>query len=860
MNNSTAPSTASLESKQPRIAFFIESVDEDYQAGVYRGVEACCREMGLDCVVFSGGSLGSSPLNRFESNRNVLYSQLSAETFAGLIVACSLGNYAAAEQWQGFLNSFAALPMVSLGAIDERIPCVRLDNQSSMRQLVQHLITVHGCRNIGFVKGPEQNAEARQRWQAFSDVCREQQIHIDERFVEEGAFTYQSGKQAARRMLECGVEQLDAVVCASDSMALGVMHVFEKQGIAVPYDIKVTGFDYQIEGQFSIPRLTTVVQPLESLGRSAVKLLLQRIAARDTSPNVVEITPQLCINESCGCVVQQRLVCLPSTTTVGGAERRLVQRELELLLKQEPLVQGAVQRKKFMLLLDSLLVEGSERVELFFEYLDGILRESIRQGLDPYAWQQVLERVGRAYGSGGDQMSYIQQLLLKGQVYVGDIAQRYQGMHHLRAWADAASIRELGYALSTAVTVPQFVKTLDSFLPRFPVDRCVLVLYDKDDQKRSRIFYRYVSATAQAHEQEGATAPWFETSRCLPHWDEGAPGVFVAEALFFRDQSLGYMLLDAPGAPTMLFGALREILGSVLVELQLFETLNEQTEALRAAHEQLLQHREKEQHYLKMIQHELDVARTIQRDFLPNTIPTIAGWESGFLFKPAREVAGDFYDIFTLTPTKVALVLADVCGKSLGAALFMSLIRTLIRALSQQAFSSDEACLQVISFVNEYIQNNHHQQSGPVMYATLFYGVLDHSSGTLSYINAGHQPPMHIGNGRILQQLRPTGPAVGIINGAEFGVGKCTIGVGEMLFAYTDGVNEAQNSERELLGREVVVQELIRPNLSARDAITNIEALISKHIGQEQPWDDITMMTLRRTGQTSEDGNIDTAE
>src|SRR5512136_2504622 len=159
--------------------------------------------------------------------------------------------------------------------------------------------------------------------------------------------------------------------------------------------------------------------------------------------------------------------------------------------------------------------------------------------------------------------------------------------------------------------------------------------------------------------------------------------------------------------------------------------------------------RDLQQLYLKSLERELEIAREIQMSFLPSKLPQVAGWEIAAYFKAAREVAGDFYDAFLLPDGNLACVIGDVCGKGVGAALFMTLFRSLIRATATSDLArrdpdlnalSPAECLQhVVAFTNRYVAHTH---GAAGMYATLFIGLFNPQTGLLTYINGGNEPAL----------------------------------------------------------------------------------------------------------------------
>ena len=261
---------------------------------------------------------------------------------------------------------------------------------------------------------------------------------------------------------------------------------------------------------------------------------------------------------------------------------------------------------------------------------------------------------------------------------------------------------------------------------------------------------------------------------------------------------------------------------------------------------------EQEHLYRKAMEREFEIGRQIQAGFLPNTIPQPKGWEIAASLKPAREVAGDFYDVFKLPHGKIGLVIADVCDKGLGAALFMTLFRSLIRAASKMDFygsgeiqrrkPTDARLQSALSLTNNYIHQTHSQTS---MFATIFYGILDAYSGLLTYINGGHLPPVLIKQDGSHIYLPPTGPAVGIIPDANFMISKIRIKPGDTLFGYTDGVTDTAKSSGELLDLNTVLA-FIHQDASLELILSSIQTEIETFAHGVKQIDDITMLAIRK--------------
>lgn len=270
------------------------------------------------------------------------------------------------------------------------------------------------------------------------------------------------------------------------------------------------------------------------------------------------------------------------------------------------------------------------------------------------------------------------------------------------------------------------------------------------------------------------------------------------------------------------------------------------------------------------LERELEIARRIQASFLPERLPDFPGWEIAARFRPARQVAGDFYDAFPLVQNRrLALVMGDVCDKGVGAALFMALFRTLIRAFAQQHYAlrwmgdfsfeglardeeggrpalpsiGSSALKNAMELTNRYIAFNHGSAN---MFATLFLGVLDPASGSLLFINGGHEYPLLVDSSGVKARLATTGPLVGVFPDAQFEIQSADVEPGDTLLALTDGVTEARDPNGEFYGRERLYALLARPFSSAAELLENIQSDVQAYMGKADPSDDITLLAVRR--------------
>lgn len=337
-------------------------------------------------------------------------------------------------------------------------------------------------------------------------------------------------------------------------------------------------------------------------------------------------------------------------------------------------------------------------------------------------------------------------------------------------------------------------------------------------------------------------------------------GSALAVPILRGDNLLGILtLLHArPGhftgetADLMLLTA-RQI-GSALENARLYSQLDESYQLLKLA-------KRKIEKYSKALDAEMEKGKKIQRDFLPDQIPSIQDWEIAACFLPAKQVSGDFYDVFLLPGNLVGLVIADICDKGVGSALFMALFRSLIRVFSGQInlhgltlprsgiggpYSTGghrDRALHAVSLTNDYIAAEHGEEG---MFATLFFGVFDPRNGEMTYVNGGHEPVIIVNRFGVKERLKATGPAVGMSPESQYEAKRIVIEPGDILIGYTDGVTEALSPRKQFFTKKQFFTILENPASTASKLIEQIKGELDKHMGGAPQYDDITMLAVHR--------------
>jgi sigma-B regulation protein RsbU (phosphoserine phosphatase) len=421
-----------------------------------------------------------------------------------------------------------------------------------------------------------------------------------------------------------------------------------------------------------------------------------------------------------------------------------------------------------------------------------------------------------------------------------------------QAYASAALL-QVAQAVVSLNDVDEILETIIRILPILVgVERAALYQWDNEKdvyhpsqqyglgEEDEKIFWSRSFAPGEfafldsCRGATGLMACPLDEGRGLPAWlsldpnedvNLGNPGAFLfAVPIAIKDDLYGVMLIEeAPGGLRFRTRRLEIITGIA-------------QQAALAIQNDLLQ---KEMVVRERLETEIQLARQIQQTFIPESLPQFPDWELAARWKTARQVGGDFYDVFDLPDKRLGLFIADVADKGVPAALFMALTRTLVRAAVIETHSPAEA----LKRVNDLLIPDTRQG----MFVTAVYAVLDMDRNELTYVNAGHNPPLWIKCDGGVERLTRTGVALGAAEGLKFEQRTIPLQSNDNILLYTDGLTESFNLDGEFFG-EGRLMEAITDNqcTSASDLLDVVEKSLLNFVQDMPPADDLTMLVLRR--------------
>lgn len=289
-----------MNGRTKEIALIVAGIDEEYQNGVISGIKTCAAENNANISCFSafGGVIMSKSYDIGEYN---IFSLPNYELFDGVLLMINTINDPEEKERIAERVRASKLPTVVLDCADyPDFYNVTIDNTSAMEELVRHIIKDHGARTLEYLSGPESNPESNERYAAFLRVCSENGISVSPERIHHGELRSIDGTRAAEEMLLSGRPLPDALICANDAMALTAISEFTRNGIRIPEDMIVTGFDYTFNARHHFPALSTVKRPLELAGYTACKTvtdLIDGILHEKTQ----RFECRAVFSESCGC-------------------------------------------------------------------------------------------------------------------------------------------------------------------------------------------------------------------------------------------------------------------------------------------------------------------------------------------------------------------------------------------------------------------------------------------------------------------------------------------------------------------------------------------------------------------------------
>jgi DNA-binding LacI/PurR family transcriptional regulator/signal transduction histidine kinase len=615
-----------LQKERPTIAYIAGSLG-GIGLPMWSGIRDMTQKRDVNLICFPGSNLNNP--DGFEAQANIIFSLVSAETVDGVLSWSSLfGQYVSSEELAAFHDRFHPLPVVTMGSTFKQFPSMLLDSYEGMCEAVAHLIEVHGCRHLAFIRGPEMHVYAQGRYRAYVETIEAHGLQVDQRLVTPPArWGPATGREAIRilldeRSLRPKVD-IDAIVSVSEDTLFGALEVLQERGIRIPNDLAIVGFDDTILSQTNTPPITTVAAPFYELGYQSTGTLLDLMQGIKV-PKVTIVPSRLVVRQSCGCVDQDVAQAVVNAVKIDNQTIETIP-----VTKREDIVSAMIQAVGSSAcnvesdwvnhLFNSFVEElNGKSSGAFVTALDGILRQvaeagkgvsaqqsSMAAGEAVSVWHGVLSSLRR------EAWPYLSEIELEtaeniwqqARVMIGKITQRIQAHQQKVTEYQFNIIRQIGAAMLTTLDIDGLVSVLASGLPRVSISSCYLALYENQQPYRYPQQAPEWSRLVMAYNKKGRIKlePSGRLFRSLQLVPEGMlPQMhqycFAVYALHFRDQQFGFIIFEIGAhqkAAYELYETLSIQIGSALHGVLLMQRVQDKTIKLDQAYQRLKENQQK---------------------------------------------------------------------------------------------------------------------------------------------------------------------------------------------------------------------------------------------------------------------------
>ena len=568
---------------RPTIGYLAFDIADDVGTAIWTGVANAARKRNVNLICFVGEKLHNP--NGFLAQANVLYSLVDPHRIDGVVIWTStIGLYVDHQEIMTFVESYRPLPIVSLGVMLEGIPSIQIESYQGMREIMVHLIEVHGHRRLAFIRGPVNHPYAQERYQAYTDALAEYGLPIDRALITPPCdWSESAGHDMVHLLLDQrGLQvgrDLEAIVTASDLFALSALEALQARGIKVPEEIGITGFNDSLEGRAVTPPLTSVAALFSQQGEQALEMMLAMLGGEQV-PEQVALPSRLVVRQSCGCadsaVIQAKVerieVCGDLTPKKASPKIISIARHETLISEIAQVVQAGVEKLNpdWAAQLAKAFADEIEynTAGVFLATLEKILTGSATVDGEAFAWQDaisVLRRHALAYAGDRETVYQTENLLQQARVLISKVTQRAQLHYDIQARKYNQVLRTIGQALIATFDIAKLREILTKQLPALGIPSCYLSLYENpqapSEKARLILAYDHTAPTEWESENERFPSHQLAPQQLLAHKPRYT---MIVNSLYFEDNQLGYALFEMGPADGATYDTLRGQISSAL--------------------------------------------------------------------------------------------------------------------------------------------------------------------------------------------------------------------------------------------------------------------------------------------------------
>ncbi|MBN1525013.1 MAG: substrate-binding domain-containing protein [Spirochaetales bacterium] len=575
-------------------------------------------ELDANLLWYRGGRLNAP--EGFEGQGNRIYQFVDTNHVDGIIISTSgfLSFLKGEEEFEKIIKPLSVLPIVSAGALMSKFPSVVPDSYIDFTTIMDHLIEVHGKKNIAFLRGPENSRTAQDRYKAYLDSLKKHNIPVTSELVspplrwniEDGST---SGRMAVSSFLDERKNNFDAVVAANDRMAIGAYHELERRGIRIPEDVAVTGYDDYTEGRALKSPLTTVPHPQYYIAKKAINLLYDILTGKAV-PMVTEAHSQVIFRRSCGChsrTVRETLeICSDyHSESEAKPDAQLNPNEIAAMVfaecrKRSIEFDEPVLSRIIEAFFQSLREESCDR---FIDYFEGVLAEctSEKQAEDWSIILSVIHTLVLTYTPDRNN-KFFEGLVHNALTLQGEIKYRLQFQELEKRDYVSRIVHNANQAIASAFSIPQLLDILFRYFIKMEIEEGYISFYDESvtDQSKLKLVLGFKDGKRI---NTGKKPDVFSTEKLFPECFKDSTrrtGYFIAP-LYYHEHHLGIMVLKISQQYTVAYEAIRSQISHTLWAITLLDRHKKTEKELNTKAAELIRSNKELEQFAYIASHDL---------------------------------------------------------------------------------------------------------------------------------------------------------------------------------------------------------------------------------------------------------------
>ncbi|MEW5828214.1 MAG: substrate-binding domain-containing protein [Chloroflexota bacterium] len=555
-----------------------------FLAGILDAAEA--RDVN---VIFFVGGKPSPILKQGESKPSFgFYDLVKSDFLSGYLYAADVAYELSTDEARAFHRSFPSRPAVANAMEVEGVVNLVADNENGMRATIRHLIREHGYRRIAFIRGPRDQLDARQRFEAYKKELEANDLRYDERLVVDGDFSAESGRAAMRTLLDERKLRIDAVAAANDRMAFGVLDVLQARGIRVPAEMAVTGFDDVTEAQLIGVPLTTVHQSYYETGYKALEMLSRRLD-NATAPQRIVIPTEPVVRWSCGCLPESvhQVVLAPVEVARTGRLENKREAAVKALLKAGGISEKSHEAQRFQFLFSACwdnfltVMRGEIKSDVFLESIETAITLMHDTGRDATAWHNFISTLRRHALAGiseKDATLHAENLFQQARMLAGELSQRFQAYYRQELEQQEELLQGFSFTMAPAMSLEEIGAAVETHFDKLGVPRGYVLFYSDVSFPQPASLppgeeYRLLLQYDDEGLQIPADRPSVPAGRLLPKGKFPADQRFnaVVMPLTLAENRFGFIWLEMGRRDWEVYTRIRNLVSSALLRTMLVE-------------------------------------------------------------------------------------------------------------------------------------------------------------------------------------------------------------------------------------------------------------------------------------------------